>query len=127
MNVLLITDVLVVEFVTIDVLLIMCSPQEGDEVALEVVAEALDIFARILADCLDCAYMFLALNMTFEAISVSALLFAGLTVPSESLTIVSVSSRILDSRSHTWRPFDLLLFAMSFVLPNSAFGIVTVG
>jgi hypothetical protein len=81
MDVLLVPDVLIIKFVRANKLLVVGSAKERYEIALEIIAEALDVFPWIFADCLDCSYVLFTLDVTFEAVSVSTLFLACLTVP----------------------------------------------
>lgn len=80
-DVFLVPDVLIVKFVRANKLLVVGGAEERYEIALEIVAEALDVFPWIFADCLDCSYVLLTLDVTFEAVGVSTLLLTCLTVP----------------------------------------------
>jgi len=85
MHVLLITDVLVVESVRGNKLFAMRRSQQGDEVALEFVAEIGNVFSRVLADDLHLANVRLGLDMTFEAVGVATLLLADFAPPPQAL------------------------------------------
>lgn len=81
MDVFLIPDVLIVKLVCANKLLVVGGAEERYEIALEIVAEALDVFPWILTDCLDRSYVLFTLDVTFEAVGVSTLFLACLTVP----------------------------------------------
>lgn len=81
MDVFLVANVLIVEFVRTNKLLVMGSAKERYEIALKIVAEALNVFPWIFADRLYCSYVLLTLDVTFEAVGISTLFLACLTVP----------------------------------------------
>jgi hypothetical protein len=81
MDVLLVPDVLIIKFVCANKLLVVGGAEERYEIALEIIAEALDVFPWIFTDCLDCSYMLFTLDVAFEAVGVSTLFLACLTVP----------------------------------------------
>lgn len=85
MHVLLVGDVLLVEMVHVDFLLAVGGAQELEEVALELVGEVVDVFARVFADEEHLADVRFGLRVAFEAILIARLLFAHLAVPAESL------------------------------------------
>lgn len=85
MHVLLITDVLVVESIRGYVLFTMGRSQQRDEVALELVAEIGDVFARVLADDLHLANVRLGLDMAFEAVGIATLFLADFAPPPQAL------------------------------------------
>ena len=65
---------------------IVLGSEKLDKIALEVPAEVVDYFVgACLTDDLHLPRVALASDMAFEAILITALLFAGLTVPAKSL------------------------------------------
>lgn len=85
MDMLLVSDVFVVELVRAYPFLVVCSPEEGHEIALEVVAEVVDVLARVFANDCKLPDVRFALDVTFEAVGVATLLLTGLTPPAQAL------------------------------------------
>lgn len=81
----LVGNVLLVEMVHVDLLLAVGGPQQLQEVALELVAEVVDVLAGVLADEQHLADVGLGLGVHLEAVFVAALFFAYLAVPAEAL------------------------------------------
>jgi hypothetical protein len=104
MNMLLVPDILVVEFVrryplfhalakqhliknqtSSTNLFVMRCPQQVDKIPLEVITEVVDVFLWILADNLKIPDVALALHMALESVGVATLFLAGLTPPAQPL------------------------------------------
>ena len=85
MHMLLIANILIIKLVRGNPLLVMCCAQQGDEIALEVVAELVDELARIFPNDLHLADVRLGLDVAFEAVGVAALLLADLAPPAQTL------------------------------------------
>ena len=81
----LIRNILLVKMVDVDFLLAVRGAQELQEVALELVGEIIDVFARVFANEQHLADVGLRLCVTFEAVFVAGLFFADLAVPAEAL------------------------------------------
>ena len=128
MDMLLISNVLVIEAVRANKLLAMRSPEKCDEIALEVVAEALYMFAGIFADQLHLADVRLALGVALEPVCIATLFLAG---PKGGRTeSACVYNHIRHGVSYwqnhlnLWSPLLFIWFATCLVLPISARGIV---
>lgn len=81
----LVRDIFLVEMVHMDLFLAVSGSQQLQEIALELVAEIVDIFARVFADEEHLADVGFGLGVHFEAVFVAALLFADLAVPAKAL------------------------------------------
>lgn len=85
MHMFLVRDILLVEMIHVDLFLPVRGSQELQEIALELVAEVVDVFAGIFADEEHLADVGFGLGVHFEAVFVAALLLADLAVPAEAL------------------------------------------
>ena len=85
MHVLLVTDILLIEMVDVDFLLAVGGAQQLKEVALEVVAEGRDVFARVFAYEQHLPDVRFGLRVAFEAVFVAGLFGADLAVPAQAL------------------------------------------
>lgn len=84
MNVLLISNNLLIELINVDLLLAMGSLQQIDKVVQKLSAELLDMFLGVLADEQHLSYMAFTLYMTLETVLIAHLALASLAVPSQS-------------------------------------------
>jgi len=100
MNMFLVRDICLIEVVEMHTFGPMRRPQLLDKVALELARELLDLLIRI-RDGQDISYMRFSLSVAFEAIFVTALLLADLTIPSEPLkSFAAHLIRDIFARSH---------------------------
>lgn len=81
----LVRDVLLIEVVYVDLFLAVGGSQELEEVALELVAEVVDVLAWVFADDKHLPDVRFGLAVHLEAVLVATLLLAYLAVPAEAL------------------------------------------
>lgn len=75
-------DVLLVKLIHVDLLLAVACPEKLHEVSHELAAEVVDVLLGVFPDDEQLSHVALRLRVHLEAVCVSALLFAGLAVPS---------------------------------------------
>ena len=85
MHMLFVRNIFLVEMIDVDFLLAVRGPQQLQEVPLEVVREAIDVFAGVFAHEQHLPDVGLGLRVAFEAVLVAALLRADLAVPAQAL------------------------------------------
>ena len=85
MHMFLIGNILLVEMVHVDLLLAVGRAQQLQEIALELAAEVVDVFARVLADEQHLPHVGFGLRVHLEAVFVAALFGADLAVPAQAL------------------------------------------
>lgn len=81
----LVRDVLLIEVVHVDLFLAVGGAQQLEEVALELVAEVVDVLAGVFADDEHLPDVGFGLAVHLEAVFVAALLLAHLAVPAQAL------------------------------------------
>lgn len=80
MHMLFITNILLVKMIDVDLFFAVRGAQQGEEVALEVGAEAGDVLSGVFADEKHLTDVGFGLRVAFEAVFVAGLFFADLAV-----------------------------------------------
>jgi hypothetical protein len=83
-NVLFISDNLLIKLIDMHLLLSVGSPQQIQEILDKLPAEILNVSLRILADKQNLSDVIFALDVTFETVLIAHLSLASLAVPSQT-------------------------------------------